>query len=83
MPRYYAPLRDIRFTTDTANAEFIFGGVSALALMTAEGDARRGLKPLAKIVGHAAMCNIARHPASVSPNSRIALLLLCKEPASM
>ncbi|SDH65267.1 acetyl-CoA C-acyltransferase [Pseudomonas panipatensis] len=36
-----------------ANASSISDGASALVLMTAEEAARRGLKPLAKIVGHA------------------------------
>ncbi|MGB4073525.1 thiolase family protein [Pseudomonas sp.] len=36
-----------------ANASSISDGASALLLMTAEEAAKRGLKPLAKIVGHA------------------------------
>lgn len=36
-----------------ANASSISDGASALVLMTAEEAAKRGLKPLAKIVGHA------------------------------
>ncbi|MGY4534948.1 acetyl-CoA C-acetyltransferase [Pseudomonas sp. TE3786] len=40
-------------TITAANASSISDGASALVLMTAEEAARRGLKPLAKIVGHA------------------------------
>lgn len=40
-------------TVTAANASSISDGASALVLMTAEEAARRGLKPLAKIVGHA------------------------------
>jgi acetyl-CoA C-acetyltransferase len=36
-----------------ANASSISDGASALVLMTAEEAARRGLKPLARVVGHA------------------------------
>ena len=40
-------------TVTAANASSISDGASALVLMTAEEAAKRGLKPLAKIVGHA------------------------------
>ena len=40
-------------TITAANASSISDGASALVLMTAEEAAKRGLKPLAKIVGHA------------------------------
>lgn len=40
-------------TITAANASSISDGASALVLMTAEEADRRGLKPLAKIVGHA------------------------------
>jgi acetyl-CoA C-acetyltransferase len=40
-------------TITAANASSISDGASALLLMTAEEAARRGLKPLAKIVAHA------------------------------
>jgi acetyl-CoA C-acetyltransferase len=40
-------------TITAANASSISDGASALLLMTAEEAAKRGLKPLAKIVGHA------------------------------
>ncbi|MBO3277786.1 thiolase family protein [Pseudomonas schmalbachii] len=40
-------------TITAANASSISDGASALVLMTAEEAAARGLKPLAKIVGHA------------------------------
>jgi len=40
-------------TVTAANASSISDGASALVLMTAEEASRRGLKPLAKIVGHA------------------------------
>jgi len=40
-------------TITAANASSISDGASALVLMTAEEAARRGLKPLARIVGHA------------------------------
>jgi acetyl-CoA C-acetyltransferase len=40
-------------TITAANASSISDGASALVLMTAEEAARRGLKPLAKIVAHA------------------------------
>jgi acetyl-CoA C-acetyltransferase len=40
-------------TITAANASSISDGASALVLMTAEEAERRGLKPLAKIVGHA------------------------------
>lgn len=40
-------------TITAANASSISDGASALVLMTAEEAQRRGLKPLAKIVGHA------------------------------
>jgi len=40
-------------TVTAANASSISDGASALVLMTAEEAARRGLKPLAKIVAHA------------------------------
>jgi acetyl-CoA C-acetyltransferase len=40
-------------TITAANASSISDGASALILMTAEEAARRGLKPLAKIVAHA------------------------------
>ncbi|MEN0107877.1 MAG: acetyl-CoA C-acyltransferase [Pseudomonas sp.] len=40
-------------TITAANASSISDGASALVLMTADEAARRGLKPLAKIVGHA------------------------------
>ncbi|MFX5756667.1 acetyl-CoA C-acetyltransferase, partial [Acinetobacter baumannii] len=40
-------------TITAANASSISDGASALVLMTAEEAQRRGLKPLARIVGHA------------------------------
>jgi acetyl-CoA C-acetyltransferase len=40
-------------TITAANASSISDGASALVLMTAEEAAKRGLKPLARIVGHA------------------------------
>ena len=40
-------------TITAANASSISDGASALVLMTAEEASRRGLKPLARIVGHA------------------------------
>jgi acetyl-CoA C-acetyltransferase len=40
-------------TVTAANASSISDGASALVLMTAEEAARRGLKPIAKIVAHA------------------------------
>ena len=40
-------------TVTAANASSISDGASALVLMTAAEAAKRGLKPLAKIVGHA------------------------------
>jgi acetyl-CoA C-acetyltransferase len=40
-------------TITAANASSISDGASALVLMSADEAARRGLKPLAKIVGHA------------------------------
>lgn len=40
-------------TITAANASSISDGASALVMMTAEEAAKRGLKPLAKIVGHA------------------------------
>ena len=40
-------------TITAANASSISDGASALVLMTAEEAAKRGLKPLAKIVAHA------------------------------
>ncbi len=40
-------------TITAANASSISDGASALVLMTAEEAAKRGLKPLAKIAGHA------------------------------
>ena len=40
-------------TITAANASSISDGASALLLMTAEEASKRGLKPLAKIVGHA------------------------------
>ncbi|AYC31760.1 acetyl-CoA C-acyltransferase [Pseudomonas cavernae] len=40
-------------TITAANASSISDGASALVLMTAEEATKRGLKPLAKIVGHA------------------------------
>lgn len=40
-------------TITAANASSISDGASALVLMTAEAAAKRGLKPLAKIVAHA------------------------------
>lgn len=40
-------------TITAANASSISDGASALVLMTAEEAARRGLRPLARIVGHA------------------------------
>ena len=40
-------------TITAANASSISDGASTLVLMTAEEAARRGLKPLARIVGHA------------------------------
>ncbi len=53
-------------TITAANASSISDGASALVLMTAEEAQRRGLKPLARIVGHATQ---SQDPSELTPGA--------------